>query len=337
MFLHIVGARPNFPKVKPLMEEMKKNNIPQKLLHTGQHYDYLMSKVFFSQLDIPIPDFHLEGIMGKTHAEQTGNMMIELEKVFEELKPRAIIVYGDINSTLSASLAAVKLHIPIIHIESGLRSFDRKMPEEINRVLVDHISNYLFCIDSTSVDNLKNEGITDGVHLSGNLMIDTLRMMDLEYNPTDSVLMTLHRPSNVDDKNKLFKILNDINSLNEKVLFPAHPRVSKMIDNQKFDNIKVVEPMGYKEFVTNLKNCKYAISDSGGVQCEASVLNTPLITLRDSSEHPDTIKFGTNTLCPDSSEIKNINLKYYELIDYSPKIWDGKSAQRIVEVIGGIL
>ena len=260
--------------------------------------------------------------------------MIELEKVFEGLKPKAIIVYGDINSTLSASLSAVKLHIPIIHIESGLRSFDRKMPEEINRVLVDHMSDYLFCIDSKSVDNLKNEGINNGVHLSGNLMIDTLRMMELEDNPTDSVLMTLHRPSNVDNKNKLFKILSDINKLNEKVLFPAHPRVSKMIDNKKFDNIKIVEPMGYKEFVTNLKNCKYAISDSGGIQCEASVLNTPLITLRDSSEHPDTIEFGTNTLCLDSVEIKNIELKYS---DYSPEIWDGKSAKRIVEVINGLL
>ena len=208
------------------------------------------------------------------------------------------------------------------------------MPEEINRILVDHMSNYLFCIDSASVDNLKNEGITDGVHLSGNLMIDTLRMMDLEDNPSDSVLMTLPRPSNVDNKNKLFKILNDVNLLNEKVLFPAHPRVSKMIDNQQFNNIKVIEPMSYKDFVKNLKNCKYAISDSGGVQCESSVLNTPLITLRDSSEHPDTIEFGTNTLCLDSSEIKNIKLKYS---NYSPKNWDGKSAKRIVEVIDGLL
>ena len=334
MFLHIVGARPNFPKVKPLMEEMRKNGISQKLLHTGQHYDFLMSKVFFSQLDIPVPDFHLEGNMGKTHSEQTGNMMIELEKVFEGLKPEGIIVYGDINSTLSASLAAVKLHIPIIHIESGLRSFDRKMPEEINRILVDHMSNYLFCIDSTSVTNLKTEGINNGVYLSGNLMIDTLKSMSIEDNPTDSILMTLHRPSNVDDKEKLYKTLNDINSLGEKVLFPTHPRVKKMIGDTTFSNIEITEPMGYKEFITNLKNCKYAISDSGGVQCEASVLNTPLITLRDSSEHPDTIKFGTNTLCPDSSEIKNIDLKHS---DYSPEIWDGKSAERIVEVLSELL
>ncbi len=334
MFLHIVGARPNFPKVKPLMEEMSKNGIPQKLLHTGQHYDYLMSKIFFKDLDIPTPDFYLEKHIGETHAQQTGNMMIELEKAFDCIKPKAVIVYGDINSTLSASLVATKLHIPLIHIEAGCRSFDRKMPEEINRVLVDHISNYLFCIDNHSLHNLKKEGITNNVYLSGNLMIDTLKQMKLEDNPNDYILMTLHRPSNVDNKDKLFKILNDINSLQEQVLFPAHPRVKKMIENKKFNNIDIVEPMGYKKFITNLKNCKYVISDSGGVQCESSVLNTPLITLRDSSEHLDTIEYGTNTLCSDSSEIKNIELKYS---DYSPEIWDGNSAKRIVEVIDGLL
>ena len=330
MFLHIVGARPNFPKVKPLMEEMRKNGIPQKLLHTGQHYDYLMSKVFFSELNIPVPDFHLDGCLGKTHAEQTGNMMIELEKVFEGLKPKAIIVYGDINSTLSASLSATKLHIPVIHIEAGCRSFDKKMPEEINRVIVDHISDYLFCTDSYSVKNLNKEGIKENVYLSGNLMIDTLKTLVIEDKPMSNVLLTLHRPSNVDDRNKLFKILGDINSLEEKVIFPAHPRVNKIIGDKKFNNINVVEPMGYVEFITNLKNCKYVISDSGGVQCEASVLNTPMITLRDTTEHLDTIKYGTNTLCVDSSELKTIPLK---TSNHSPEIWDGKSAKRIVEVL----
>lgn len=334
MFLHIVGARPNFPKVKPLMEEMRKNNIPQKLLHTGQHYDYLMSKVFFSELDIPTPDFYLEKHMGETHAQQTGNMILELEKAFEHIKPKAVIVYGDINSTLSASLVATKLHIPLIHIEAGCRSFDRKMPEEINRVLVDHISNYLFCIDNHSLHNLKKEGITNNVYLSGNLMIDTLKQMKLEDNPNDYILMTLHRPSNVDNKDKLFQILNDVNSLKEQVLFPAHPRVKKVIGNKKFNNIEIIEPMGYKDFITNLKNCKYVISDSGGVQCEASVLNTPMITLRDTTEHLDTIEYGTNTLCSDSSKLKTIKLKNS---DYSPEIWDGKSAERIVEVLSGLL
>ena len=330
MFLHIVGARPNFPKVKPLMEEMKKNNIPQKLLHTGQHYDYLMSKVFFSQLNIPVPDFHLDGYLGKTHAEQTGNMMIELEKVFEELKPRGVIVYGDINSTLSAALSATKLHIPVIHIEAGCRSFDKHMPEEINRILVDHVSDYLFCTDSYSVKNLIKEGITENVYLSGNLMIDTLKTLTIDNTPNDTVLLTLHRPSNVDDKDKLFTILNDIDLLEEQIVFPAHPRVNKLIGNTRFDNIKIVEPMGYKEFITNLNNCKYVISDSGGVQCEASVLNTPMITLRDTTEHLDTIKHGTNTLCSDSSKLKTVKLKNSK---YSPEIWDGKSAKRIVEVL----
>ena len=330
MFLHIVGARPNFPKVKPLMEEMRKNGIHQKLLHTGQHYDYLMSKVFFNELDIPVPDFHLDEYLGKTHAEQTGNIMIELEKVFDSLKPKGVIVYGDINSTLSAALVATKLHIPVIHIESGCRSFDKKMPEEINRIVVDHISNYLFCTDSYSVKNLIKEGVTENVYLSGNLMIDTLKTLSLDDNPSGEVLLTLHRPSNVDDTSKLFRILGDIDSLGTRVIFPAHPRVKKIIDNKKFDNIKTVEPMSYKEFISNLNNCKYAISDSGGIQCEASVLNTPLITLRDTTEHQDTILFGTNTLCSDSSEIKNMKLKKS---NYSPKIWDGNSAKRIVEVL----
>ena len=330
MFLHIVGARPNFPKVKPLMEEMRKNGIHQKLLHTGQHYDYLMSKVFFSELDIPVPDFHLDGYLGKTHAEQTGNIMIELEKVFEGLKPRGVIVYGDINSTLSAALVATKLHIPVIHIESGCRSFDKKMPEEINRIVVDHVSDYLFCTDSYSVKNLIKEGVTENVYLSGNLMIDTLKTLSLDNNSSGEVLLTLHRPSNVDDTSKLFRILDDIDSLGARVIFPAHPRVKKIIDNKKFNNIKIIEPMGYKEFILNLNNCKYAISDSGGIQCEASVLNTPLITLRDTTEHLDTILFGTNTLCSDSSEIKNVKLKKS---NYSPKIWDGDSAKRIVEVL----
>tara|TARA_A100001201_G_C4079299_1_gene198398 strand:- start:157 stop:1158 length:1002 start_codon:yes stop_codon:yes gene_type:complete len=330
MFLHIVGARPNFPKVKPLMEEMKKNGISQKLLHTGQHYDYLMSKVFFNQLNIPEPDFYLDGYLGKTHAEQTGNMMIELEKVFESLNPKGVIVYGDINSTLSAALSATKLHIPVIHVEAGCRSFDKKMPEEINRIVVDHISDYLFCTDSYSVKNLNKEGIKENVYLSGNLMIDTLKTLVIEDKPMSNVLLTLHRPSNVDDENKLFKILDDINSLEEQVTFPAHPRVNKMIGNKKFSNIEIVEPMSYTEFITNLKNCKYVISDSGGVQCEASVLNTPMITLRDTTEHLDTIKYGTNILCSDSSELKNMPLK---TSNHSPEIWDGKSAERIVEVL----
>ena len=325
MFLHIVGARPNFPKVKPLMEEMRKNGMYQKLLHTGQHYDYLMSKVFFSELDIPVPDFHLDGYLGKTHAEQTGNIMIELEQVFQSLEPKGVIVYGDINSTLSAALSATKLHIPVIHIEAGCRSFDRMMPEEVNRVLVDHISDYLFCTDSYSVKNLINEGITENVYLSGNLMIDTLKTLSIDDEPNENVLLTLHRPSNVDDEDKLFKILDDIDSLEEQVIFPTHPRVRKIINDKKFNNIKIVEPMSYKEFTTNLNNCKYAITDSGGVQCEASVLNTPLITLRDSTEHMDTVEFGTNTLCLDSTEIKNIKLKNS---DYSPEIWDGNSAKR---------
>ena len=329
MFLHIVGARPNFMKAYPLMREMDRISISQKLLHTGQHYDYKMSKVFFDELDIPTPDYHLN-VSGTTHAEQTGNIMIECERIFRELKPKYVVVYGDINSTVAATLAASKLHIPVIHIESGLRSFDRNMPEEINRVVVDNISNYLFCIDSQSVINLKNEGITKNVYLCGNLMIDTLKSLTLIDNPGEYILLTLHRPSNVDNREKLFKILGDIDKLGMKVIFPAHPRIKKIIDGVKFNNIDVMNPMGYKEFITNLKNCKYIISDSGGIQCEASVLNTPMITLRDTTEHLDTLEYGTNVLCDTSEKIKDIQLKYTK---YSPEIWDGNSAKRIVEVL----
>ena len=260
--------------------------------------------------------------------------MIELEKVFESLKPTGVIVYGDINSTLAAALAASKLHIPVIHIEAGCRSFDKKMPEEINRIMVDHISDYLFCSDSYSVENLKKEGITKNVYLSGNLMIDTLKSIDLVKDYEDFVLLTLHRPFNVDDKSKLLKILNDIDLLEDKVLFPVHPRVKKMIEDTTFNNIEFVDPMPYKEFVTTLNKCKYAITDSGGIQCEASVLNVPLITLRKSTEHLDTIENGTNVLCDDSSKIKKMKLKYS---NYSPEIWDGNSAKRIVEVLNELL
>ena len=199
MFVHIVGTRPNFMKASPLVKEMKKQGMEQKIIHTGQHYDYEMSTVFFEELDIPKPDYNLD-VVTNSYASQTGRIMIECEKIFQSLNPNFVIVYGDVNSTLAASLVASKLNISIIHIESGCRSFDKTMPEEINRILVDNMSDYLFCIDGGSSSNLIKENIEGEIHVSGNLMIDTLKTLTLKDEPNDYVLLTLHRPSNVDDK-----------------------------------------------------------------------------------------------------------------------------------------
>ena len=328
MFVHIVGTRPNFMKACPLIKKMEEEGMQQKIIHTGQHYNYNMNKVFFDELDIPDPDYNLN-VTRTSHAEQTADVMVGCEEIFKNIDIKVVIVYGDVNSTLAAALTASKLHIPIVHIEAGSRSFDKKMPEEVNRILVDHISDYLFCIDSYAVQNLMDEGIEDKVYLTGNLMIDTLKSLKLTKEYDDFVLLTLHRPSNVDG-DKLFEILDDIEALHDRVIFPVHPRLKSKLNNRDFKNIEMVQPMGYKDFVSHLNNCKYAITDSGGIQCEASVLNTPLITLRDTTEHLDTIEHGTNSLCEHSSKIKRCKPKYS---DYSPKIWDGKVAERIVEIL----
>ena len=327
-YAHIVAARPNFIKAAPLIKELSNKGYNNIIIHTNQHYDYKMSKIFFQELDIPEPDYHL-GVKSGTHAQQTGNSLIEIEKVLLKEQPKALIVYGDVNSTLAGALAAVKLHIPIFHIESGCRSFDKKMPEEVNRILIDNISDLLFCTEQSAYNNLINEGFNKNkIKLVGNTAIDTLHKINLGKNiDKDYYLCTLHRPFNVDNKNILHKILSKLNKLNKKVIIPAHPRLKNNIIST-YNNIEFIEPLGYLDFINFLKHSKGAISDSGGIQCEASFLNIPLLTLRPTTEHLVTLKRG-NTLVNINQDFKFNPSKYTD----TPFIWDGNVSKRIVNII----
>ncbi|KKN36891.1 hypothetical protein LCGC14_0769010 [marine sediment metagenome] len=331
MFLHVLGARPNFIKAFPLLARMKEEGIPYQIVHTDQHYQYTMSEIFFNELNMPPPDFHLETGSG-SHAFQTSQVMMKCEDLFQKLKPSAIIVYGDVNSTLGAALAAAKMQITIIHIESGSRSFDKTMPEEINRIMVDHISDVLFSIDKHAVDNLRAEGIKNNVYLSGNIMIDTLHYvlsLKPKYTSCAEYILTLHRPTNVDDPKRLDSILKVVNSLNRQVIFVQHPRIKKI---GRYSNIKTISPLGYVDFVHLLQQSCGVITDSGGIQCEASVLNKRCITLRNTTEHLSTIELGTNSLCSDLSLLPAL-INTAKHMKELPMIWDGHASERIVKVI----
>ena len=327
-YAHIVAARPNFIKAAPLIEELSNEGFNNVIIHTNQHYDYKMSKVFFQELNIPEPNYHL-GIKSGTHAQQTGNSLIEIEKVLLKENPKALIVYGDVNSTLAGALAAVKLHIPVFHVESGCRSFDKTMPEEVNRIIIDNISDLLFCTEQSACDNLISEGFNKNkIKLVGNTAIDTLSKITLNKTiKEDYYLCTLHRPFNVDDKNTLHKILTKLNKLSKKVIIPSHPRLKNNLTNT-YNNIKFIEPLGYIDFINYLKYSKGTISDSGGVQCEASFLNTPLITLRPTTEHLVTLERG-NTLTSIDKDLTFNKTKHTDI----PFIWDGNASVRIVNEI----
>ncbi len=327
-YAHIVAARPNFIKAAPLIEELSNKGYNNIIIHTNQHYDYKMSKIFFQELDIPEPNYHL-GIKSGTHAQQTGNSLIEIEKVLLKKQPKALIVYGDVNSTLAGALAAVKLHIPIFHIESGCRSFDKKMPEEINRILIDNISDLLFCTEQSACDNLINEGFNKNkIKLVGNTAIDTLYKVNLNKTINkDYYLCTLHRPFNVDNKDILHKILSKLNKLDKKITIPAHPRLKNNL-NHTYNNIEFIEPLGYLDFINYLKCSKGAISDSGGIQCEASFLNVPLLTLRPTTEHLVTLERGNTLVNID----KDFIFQKTQHTD-TPFIWDGNTSKRIVNII----
>ena len=353
----VAGARPNFMKIAPLWLEMRRfpSDFQPIILHTGQHYDYEMSKVFFEDLDLPEPHYFLSVGSG-THAEQTGKIMIEFEKVLQKERPDLVVVFGDVNSTLACSVTAKKLFIPVAHVEAGLRSFDMTMPEEINRKVTDAISDFLFTPSKDGNDNLLREGVEKKkIHFVGNIMIDSLisilKRIDRAYEDKvyekfgaqryHFVLVTLHRPSNVDDKNNLWRIMNFLNnlSLGIPVIFPVHPRTKKMIDG--FDTsfstsgaFKIVEPLRYKEFITLEKFPKFVLTDSGGIQEETTYLNVPCLTLRHNTERPITITQGTNELV----SMGNIQEKIELILSGNwkkrkmPELWDGKTARRIVNL-----
>jgi UDP-N-acetylglucosamine 2-epimerase (non-hydrolysing) len=360
---HVVGARPNFMKVAPIIEEMaRQGGFEQRLVHTGQHYDARLSKVFFEELGLPKPDIDLNVGSGG-HAEQTGRVMIELEKVLQRELPELIVVVGDVNSTLAASLTAAKMGIKIAHVEAGLRSFDRTMPEEINRVATDAISDLLFTTEQSGSENLIREGVSqDKIFFVGNVMIDTLLkfrekalcsdiLERLRLSSGEFAVLTLHRPSNVDRPEQLQMLGNIIARIAERipVVFPCHPRTRKrfqMIDVQEGlrepgsvhrSGITLTQPLGYLDFLHLMSQSKFVLTDSGGIQEETTILGIPCLTLRANTERPVTLWEGTNTLvgCDEEkicAEVSKI-LAGQGKRGHIPELWDGRTAARIVDVL----
>ena len=356
--LNVVGARPNLMKIAPLVEAIQKYpQIQQILLHTGQHYDDKMSQIFFDELKIPRPDIYL-GVGSGSHAEQTARVMVEFEQVLLEHKPDLTVVVGDVNSTLACAITAAKLWIPVAHIEAGLRSFDRKMPEEINRLVTDVLSDFLFTTSPDANENLLKEGIqAEKIFFVGNVMIDTLNKHRLRaqqlytprrfgLEPGQYALLTLHRPSNVDVPEVFAGILQALAAIQQDlpILFPAHPRTLKRIAEFGFQDrlvaapgLRVVEPLGYLEFLDLMMHAQLVLTDSGGIQEETTILGVPCLTLRKNTERPVTITQGTNILVgtnPDrmTAAVKDI-LGGRNQHKRVPELWDGHAAERIVAIL----
>jgi UDP-N-acetylglucosamine 2-epimerase (non-hydrolysing) len=350
--LNIVGARPNFMKIAPIVEEMRKapalNGV---LVHTGQHYDEGMSDVFFRDLGIPVPDVHL-GVGSGSHAEQTARIMVEFEKVCLREKPGLVLVVGDVNSTMACTIVAAKLLIPVAHVEAGLRSFDRTMPEEINRLVTDALASLLFTTSRDADENLQREGVdASKIFFVGNVMIDTLlkhrqKAAGLQIEkPKQYALVTLHRPSNVDDPKVLGPILEALQEISKSipVLFPIHPRTAKRVQDfgLSMNGIRAMDPLGYLEFLNLESTATVVLTDSGGLQEETTILRVPCLTLRNNTERPVTIDHGTNIMVgPDKTRI----LEAFHRImngDWQPsgppEFWDGHAAERIVSVLRGHL
>jgi UDP-N-acetylglucosamine 2-epimerase (non-hydrolysing) len=357
--ISVVGARPNFMKVAPLHRIFKKmtDKITHLICHTGQHYDYEMSQAFFEDLGLPEPDFYL-GVGSGSHSEQTGKIMIEFEKVCIQAKPDLVIVVGDVNSTIAATLTATKIGILTAHIEAGLRSFDRSMPEEINRIATDSICDFHFVTEQSGMDNLIREGHKpENIFFVGNTMIDSLVyildkieqstiLSNLGLQNEEFALMTLHRPSNVDDPKQLSNLIDVIEFICNyiRLVFPIHPRTRKNIEEfglkNKIENIKnliVTDPLGYIDFVKLMKNSRFVMTDSGGIQEETTFLKIPCITMRTTTERPITCQIGTNRLVPPekSKLIQAVQDVLFGSPKESqiPKYWDGKAAERIAEII----
>jgi UDP-N-acetylglucosamine 2-epimerase (non-hydrolysing) len=351
--VHVVGARPNFMKMAPAFRALAQTDgVEQTLVHTGQHYDANMSDVFFRQLGVPPPDVNLEVGSG-SHAVQTAHIMVKFEELMLRGKPDIVLVYGDVNSTVAATLVCAKLGIRVAHVEAGLRSFDREMPEEINRLVTDQLADLLFTPSRDGDENLKREGVaTEKIHLVGNLMIDTLvRLLDQAHAPTISgingnsyALVTLHRPSNVDEPAMLRQIVETLNELSARIpiVFPIHPRTRQRItdfrlplaDSHRF---ALLEPIGYLEFLALQRDAQVVVTDSGGIQEETTYLGVPCLTVRENTERPVTVELGTNILVGRNmerlkSEAEKIlcgNAKTGAI----PPLWDGKAGERVAAVV----
>jgi UDP-N-acetylglucosamine 2-epimerase (non-hydrolysing) len=349
--MHVVGARPNFMKLAPVYGALRTvTGIAQTVLHTGQHYDANMSDVFFQQLGLPEPDLNL-GVGSASHTVQTARIMTEIESVLVERRPDVVLVYGDVNSTAAAALVCAKLLVRLAHVEAGLRSGDRTMPEEINRLITDQLADVLFTPSVDGNENLVREGVgAHKIHFVGNVMIDTLIRL-LEQNraatpliPPPYALVTLHRPSNVDDASMLPLIVQTLSeiSVSIPVVFPVHPRTRQRI--QEFGvvipghaHMHLIEPVGYVEFLTLQRHAAFVITDSGGIQEETTYLGTPCLTLRENTERPITLTMGTNLLVGrDMERLKAESLRIlqgYGKRGEIPPLWDGKAGQRIAAQI----
>jgi len=354
----VAGARPNFMKIAPLMAALNsRDGLTPFLVHTGQHYDERMSDLFFRQLSIPHPDVNL-GVGGGTHATQTAAVMAAFEPVVLEHKPRAVLVVGDVNSTLACGLVAAKLGVTLIHVEAGLRSFDRSMPEELNRLLTDTASDLLFCTERQAVQNLRHEGVPPHkIHLVGNVMIDTLHanlaqaqaspvLEHLRLTSRQYALLTLHRPANVDDEAVLTRLLDVLYLIQADmpVIFPVHPRTRAPLARgeaarltQAMPNLRLIEPAGYLDFLKLTAHARVVLTDSGGVQEETTILRVPCLTLRDTTERPVTAELGSNRVV--GTEPGRILAAYRQVMSLPPELgqtpplWDGQAAQRIADVL----
>src|SRR6266581_4443883 len=356
--LNIVGARPNLPKIAPLMREMQRHpEIEAILVHTGQHYDEKLSDIFFRQMGIPSPQVNLEVGSG-SHASQTAEILKRIEPVLLERKPDVVLVVGDVNSTIAVSLAAAKLGIRVAHVEAGLRSFDRTMPEEINRILTDALADHLFVTEEDAIANLLKEGRPrDRIHLVGNVMIDALHQFlplarksnignELGLLNGDGfvpfAVLTLHRPSNVDSVQTLERLLSAIDEIAEElpVIFPVHPRTQERLKEARVKHhphLRLIPPVGYLDFLCLLHRSQFVLTDSGGIQEETTALGVPCLTLRENTERPITVTEGTNQLVgQDTKKIVNAAREIFggkAKEGKVPRLWDGHAAERIVEIL----
>ncbi|GAB3640782.1 non-hydrolyzing UDP-N-acetylglucosamine 2-epimerase [Spirosoma arcticum] len=360
--LNVVGARPNFMKVAPLHRAfLNQSGIDSKIVHTGQHYDACMSEIFFTQLDLPSPDHYLGagGPSSGTQTQQTADIMLKFETVMTVEQPDWVLVVGDVTSTLACALAAVQMGVRVAHVEAGLRSNDRRMPEETNRILTDNLSGLLFVTEQSGLDNLKREGIADEkIHFVGNVLIDSLvhyrrKAADLNtvgtlgLTPGQYVLTTMHRPSNVDNEVSLRSIVQIVENtaIYRTVVFPMHPRTHAHLS--RFDlmnrlmavpNVRLLEPQGYLEFLNLMEHAAIVITDSGGIQEETTYLQAPCLTFRDSTERPVTVNLGTNQLLADLNP-ETVRQKVTEILSGQakqgviPPLWDGQTAGRIADVL----
>ncbi|MFT4414434.1 non-hydrolyzing UDP-N-acetylglucosamine 2-epimerase [Fredinandcohnia humi] len=347
-FVTVIGARPQFIKAAPVSRELRKEH-EELIVHTGQHYDANMSDIFFEELHIPKPDFNLH-VGSASHGKQTGEMLAQIEEILLSEKPDYLLVYGDTNSTLAGALAAAKLHIPVVHIEAGLRSFNKKMPEEINRIMTDHVSEYLFCPTDTAIENLHNENIHHNVINVGDVMFDAVEYNKKLANESSKILeehgltskefhlITIHRAENTDDQGKMKEILGAFSQIEEVKVWPIHPRTKHKLEGyginlDSIPNLKIIEPVGYLDMLTLESNAKKIITDSGGVQKEAYFMQVPCVTVREQTEWVETLESEANILVGTDQQKIVEAVKKEVSPTYKQVFGDGKASVKIVEAI----